>query len=789
MAMAPSNANCSCPNCGVSIATEPGQLDGITISGTSVSVRTLKADQPLLFRLLTKVQVCCPSVKDKMCNWKGNYGQLHMHKGFVHKGVATSQYLGVSKGSGMTKPSNDFKRRVSFDGILHNKPTVIVGTKLNRASSDVVEHRSQIDMTTKRMEAENSPALYGLNGTTRTGLSAGSDSDYTTKRGSGVRITKLNDVETTGFQRSRSFRRGHTKEANANLLSMNESRTRMRSMSPTGPTIRNDPLSNSLSNNRSQSISPTRQSSRKLESGKPNAFERNVPSRAPQHSHFDVVKINTPRSEAQQIPKEEHVQRPQILSRSLPKPKFLDPLTVLKDNANDAFKTGNFTHSKRFSHDAILLYEQQKMSKGENAELAATLYANRAAANLRLGEYQACIQDANHAIQANPGYPKAYLRKAWAQSELGMYEDAIRTLANGTKRNPSALELSSELTVTKKTLAHVKKIEGLIESNELGAAYDSLQVIKKSPRNTRVWLAFILTDLGLGNADSVIEAANNMLVNDSTNCTAMAARGEAYFYNGNFIDAVRDLRNASQYGLDSDTIQTKLNQYRRVQQHLLEATSALNAKAYTKVIELCTLALLESAPLPTPSQLYRILHAQRGEAHLGNQDYDAALSDAMLSLSSKADWLPAISIKVQVYRAQERYEDIVDEFDEILKTWGKDNEYIKQVVAEAQSKLVHHGDRINFYALFRVDKNASVDEIRKSYKKLVRECHPDRLAGTKHSTEEREAAEIRFKLLGEGFELLSSTLGRELYDQGIQVGQIHMQLYAAERRQATAAAY
>jgi hypothetical protein len=151
--------------------------------------------------------------------------------------------------------------------------------------------------------------------------------------------------------------------------------------------------------------------------------------------------------------------------------------------------------------------------------------------------------------------------------------------------------------------------------------------------------------------------------------------------------------------------------------------------------------------------------------------------------------LPALAIKVQVYRAQERYEDIVDELSEILKSWGKDNEYIKQVVAEAQAKLVYHGDRINFYALFKVDKNASVDEIHKSYKKLVRECHPDRLSGTKHSNEEREAAEIRFKLLGEGLELLSSTLGRQLYDQGIHIGQIHMHLFAAQRQQATTAAY
>jgi hypothetical protein len=207
IAIAPSNAIFSCPNCGVSIASEPGQLDGVVISGTSINVRTLKADQPLLFRLLTKVQVCCPSVKDKMCNWKGDYGQLQIHKNFVHKGVAitSSRFIGVSKSSGRNKLGNDMC--------------------------------------------------------------------------------------------------GHTKETNANLLSTrNTSRTRTRSMSPSGPTI-----PNSSSSIRSQSISPTRKSSMKLESGKRFTFERNVPSRPPKQVHFNEVKVNTPRSEAQQTPKEAQV--------------------------------------------------------------------------------------------------------------------------------------------------------------------------------------------------------------------------------------------------------------------------------------------------------------------------------------------------------------------------------------------------------------------------------------------------------------------------------------------------
>ncbi|MBF0988886.1 MAG: DnaJ domain-containing protein, partial [Clostridiales bacterium] len=65
----------------------------------------------------------------------------------------------------------------------------------------------------------------------------------------------------------------------------------------------------------------------------------------------------------------------------------------------------------------------------------------------------------------------------------------------------------------------------------------------------------------------------------------------------------------------------------------------------------------------------------------------------------------------------------------------------------------------DYYEVLGVDKSASDDEIKKAYRKLAKQWHPDA------NLDNKAEAEAKFKEVGEAYEVLSNPQKRKNYDQ------------------------
>jgi len=94
-------------------------------------------------------------------------------------------------------------------------------------------------------------------------------------------------------------------------------------------------------------------------------------------------------------------------------------LETTKEAGNNAFRTRKYT-------EALELYTKALNIDPLNKTTNSKLYCNRATVNSKLGKNTECIDDCSQAIELDPSYLKAYLRRAKCYMDTEKYEEAVR---------------------------------------------------------------------------------------------------------------------------------------------------------------------------------------------------------------------------------------------------------------------------------------------------------------------------------------------------------------------------
>ena len=264
-------------------------------------------------------------------------------------------------------------------------------------------------------------------------------------------------------------------------------------------------------------------------------------------------------------------------------------------------------------------------------------------------------------------------------------------------------------------------------------------------------------DHGFDNTLTLIH--RDVLRENSNNPEAVYLRGLGLYYQGNTDQAIKHFTHALQFDPDFSKARISLKQVRVLEAKKKEGNDAFQRGAQEEAVAAYTEAL---AVDPDNTSFNSIMYANRAAAYSKQGKNKEALEDCTQALDLDPSYLKALLRRAQIYMTLEKYEDAVRDYE---KAHQMDDDNTDTVNKLRNAKLeLKKSLRKDYYKILAVSKDASDDEIKKSYRKLALKYHPDKNQGL--STEEKEAAEKMFKDIGEAYSVLSDSQKRRRYDSG-----------------------
>uniref|UniRef100_A0A7S2G167 J domain-containing protein n=1 Tax=Haptolina brevifila TaxID=156173 RepID=A0A7S2G167_9EUKA len=270
---------------------------------------------------------------------------------------------------------------------------------------------------------------------------------------------------------------------------------------------------------------------------------------------------------------------------------------------------------------------------------------------------------------------------------------------------------------------------------------------------------------GQGAAQVVAESAR-WLRKSSDNPDLLCVRGKGLYGTGQLDQALKHFAEALRLDPDhagSKAMRARLKELDRVKK---AGNDAFSSGRYDEAIERYSECI---ALDPDNHDLNLTLYTNRATAKFKKSDYSAAMEDCNTALGIQPRHLKALLRRAACKLELEDYKGAISDYEEAHEI-DPNEQSIKQSIRHAKIEL-KKSQRKDLYKVLGVTKHATDHEIKKAYKKMALQCHPDRM--TNASDEEKAVAEKRFKEVGEAFEVLSDTQKKQKWDAGESLDEIN----------------
>lgn len=433
----------------------------------------------------------------------------------------------------------------------------------------------------------------------------------------------------------------------------------------------------------------------------------------------------------------------------------VEAASLAKQNGNEAFKKGDYVKAIAFYSQAI-----------EADPSDATFYSNRAAALLMMsgerGSMEKALEDCLKAISLDPRFEKSYVRASKCYLALGNFEEASSVLSGLLQLNPYLSSLIQQKKLVERVKSEWENALARAEAQDWSTARLLLKNIHEHCEHfnpaTRLYAEALLSCNMINDARQLIQ---KLLRNDSTSVPTLLLSAKLNFRDGQFASTMKYLQAALKYDPDNSQCTGLFKKVKKLERLKSSGNDAFkNGDAETALKHYSDAIELDDSN----STFKAVLYCNKAAALMKLKKYTEAISccDAALELDSA--YSKAILRRAECRMLTEEYEAAVRDYEHLYKQ-DQNNHELRQKIKEAKL-AAKKASRKDFYKILGVDRGADDRTIKKAYRKLALELHPDKVQGDE---KEKEKAEARFKDVGEAYAVLSDPQKRERFDQGLDV--------------------
>ncbi|KAK9168892.1 hypothetical protein Syun_001032 [Stephania yunnanensis] len=387
----------------------------------------------------------------------------------------------------------------------------------------------------------------------------------------------------------------------------------------------------------------------------------------------------------------------------------------------------------------------------------ASDYLKKASESIKLRHYGQALEDLDVALEADPILSDAYLQRASVLRQLCRFEESEKTYKKFLELKPGFSAAEKELSQLLQAQSALETAGTFFDSGDFEKSMDYIVkvVLVFSPACSKAKLLKVKLLLGMKDYSGAIAESGFILKENEDNLEALLLRGRGYYYLADHDVALRHY----QKGLRLDPEHSELKKAYFGLKNLLKKSKSAEENVDKGKLRMAVedfKAALALDPNHTAHNVHLHLGLCKVLVKLG-RGIDA-LSSCTDALSIDEELLEALVQRGEAKLLVEDWEGAVADLKAAAQKSPQDMN-IREALMRAEKSL-KMSQRKDWYKILGIHKAASIAEIKRAYKKLALQWHPDKNVGN------REEAEAKFREIAAAYEVLGDDEKRVRYDRG-----------------------